>query len=93
MKTPFLNATAARDYLDRAAVLAPGDWRIWANLGTLSLLAGDAQRGRRELAHATRLKGAPLDPRDRGSTPYLQEALERGGLAPESFSRASGGGS
>jgi lysophospholipase L1-like esterase len=75
MKTPFFNFEASRHYLERARSLAPGDWRIHANLGTLGLLQGDEGAGRRALARAEQLKGEPLDPTDRHLTPYLAEAL------------------
>jgi tetratricopeptide (TPR) repeat protein len=91
-KSPFLNRTAARDYLERAREIAPGDWRIWANLGALSLFEGHTERGRRQLARATALKGGLLDPRD-DATPYLEEALARAGLTPEALSPRSAGGS
>jgi lysophospholipase L1-like esterase len=87
LKTPFFNFEASRRYLRQARALAPGDWRVHANLGTLSLLEGDEASGRRALARARELKGSPLDPQDRHLTPYLAEALE-GELAP-----ASAGGS
>jgi lysophospholipase L1-like esterase len=77
MKTPFYNFEASRMYLEQARALAPGDWRIHANLGTLSVLEGDLGIGRRALARAAGLKGEPLDPEDRALTPYLKEALER----------------
>jgi hypothetical protein len=77
MKTPFFNFEASRRYLEEVRRIAPGDWRVWGNLGTLALLDGDVARGRRQLALATRLRGSPLDPSDRGSLPYLAEALTR----------------
>ncbi len=81
MKTPFFNFEASRRYLDLVRRIAPGDWRVWANLATLSLLDGDVKKARRQLLLATRLHGAPLDPEDRGSAPYLAEALSRSGVA------------
>jgi lysophospholipase L1-like esterase len=93
LKSPFLNRGAARVYLQRARAIAPGDWRIWANLGALSLFEGDVERGRRQLARATALKGGLLDPRRDPSIPYLQEALERAGLTPDALSPAVAGGS
>jgi lysophospholipase L1-like esterase len=77
MKTPFFNYEASRRYLEQAQALAPGDWRVAANLATLDLLEGHLVNGRRALLRATRLKGAPLDPSDRALTPYLAEALAR----------------
>jgi hypothetical protein len=77
MKSPFYNFEASRMYLERARALAPSDWRVHANLGTLSLLEGDVDAGRSALARAGRLKGSPLDPEDRSLTPYLKEALQR----------------
>ena len=67
-------------YLTQALELAPNDWRVHANLATLALLQGDLNEGRRNLARAAKLKGSPLDPRDRDLTPYLGEALARTGL-------------
>jgi lysophospholipase L1-like esterase len=81
MKTPFFNFDASRRYLDEVRRIAPGDWRVWGNLATLSLLEGDLERGRRQLGLATRLHGAPLDPNERGSLPYLAEALSRSGVS------------
>jgi lysophospholipase L1-like esterase len=77
MKTPFFNFDASRRYLEEVRRIAPGDWRVWANLATLALLDGDLERGQRQLLLATRLHGAPLDPSERGSLPYLAEALSR----------------
>ena len=81
MKTPFFNFEASRRYLEQVRQLAPGDWRVWANLATLSLLDGDVSRGRRQLLLATRLRGGALDPSERGTLPYLAEALSRSGVA------------
>jgi lysophospholipase L1-like esterase len=80
MKTPFFNFEASRRYLDEVSRLAPGDWRVWANLATLALLDGDLSAGRRDLLRATRLRGATLDPSERGSVPYLAEALALTGV-------------
>jgi lysophospholipase L1-like esterase len=80
MKTPFFNFEAARRYLDEVRRIAPSDWRVWANLATLSLLDGDVKSGRLELFRATRLRGAPLDPGERGNVPYLAEALSQSGV-------------
>jgi lysophospholipase L1-like esterase len=79
MKTPFFNFEASRRYLERVQRLAPGDWRVWANLATLALLDGDLRAGRRDLALATQLHGSALDPDDRASVPYLKEALAQAG--------------
>jgi tetratricopeptide (TPR) repeat protein len=81
MKTPFFNFEASRRYLDRVQRLAPGDWRVWANLATLALLDGDLPAGRRDLMLATQLHGSALDPDDRASVPYLKEALARSGVS------------
>ncbi|MGH0032477.1 MAG: SGNH/GDSL hydrolase family protein [Myxococcota bacterium] len=75
MKAPFLNFEASRAYLLQALRVAPGEWRVHANLATLALLAGDRDEGRARLEQAARLKGSPLDPQDRDVTPYLEEAL------------------
>jgi len=80
MKTPFFNFEASRRYLDRVQRLAPGDWRVWANLATLALLDGDLPAGRRDLLLATQLHGSALDPDDRASVPYLKEALAQSGV-------------
>jgi tetratricopeptide (TPR) repeat protein len=99
MKTPFFNFEASRRYLEEVRQLAPDDWRVWANLATLALLDGDLSAGRRDLLRATRLRGAPLDPSERGSVPYLAEALALTGtslppaLTGTSLPRPSEGGS
>lgn len=90
MKTPFFNFEASRRYLEQVRRLAPGDWRVWANLATLALLDGDLRNGRRDLLRATRLRGAALDPSERGSVPYLAEALSGSGV---SLPRPAAGGS
>jgi lysophospholipase L1-like esterase len=82
MKTPFFNFEASRKYLEQARALAPNDWRVYANLASLELLAGDPPAGRRALRRATELRGRPLDPEDRRVTPYLKEALEGARLDP-----------
>lgn len=74
MKWPFYYFDAARDYLEQARALAPQDWRIPANLGTVYVLEGDLEAGRRELDRAAELYGGPLRGDDRGPTPYLREA-------------------
>ncbi len=91
MTAPFHNREAARDYLERARAIAPTDWRVWANLGTLALLDGKLRKGRAQLRRAERLKGAPLDPDDRGSHPYLAEALQWMGARPASQPGGPGG--
>ncbi len=75
MKWPFHEFEAAAAYLERARSLAPDDWSVWANLGTVAMLAGRVEEGRAQLARAAQLHGGPLDPGDRGATPYLREAL------------------
>ena len=90
MKTPFFNFEASRRYLVEVRELAPGDWRVWANLATLALLEGDLRDGRRDLLLATRLRGAALDPSERGNVPYLAEALRLSGVA---LPRSAAGGS
>jgi tetratricopeptide (TPR) repeat protein len=90
MKTPFFNFEASRRYLEEVRQLAPDDWRVWANLATLALLDGDLRAGRRDLVRATRLRGSPIDPSERGSVPYLAEALA---LTGTPLPRASGDGS
>lgn len=80
MKTPFFNFEASRMYLERARALAPDDWRVFANLGTLDLLSGELEAGRHALRRAAALRGAPLDPADRRVTPYLKEALAQSGI-------------
>jgi len=80
MKTPFFNFEASHRYLDEVKEIAPDDWRVWANLATLALLDGDLAAGRRDLVRATRLRGAALDPSERGSVPYLAEALALTGV-------------
>jgi tetratricopeptide (TPR) repeat protein len=80
MKPPFYNYAASRMYFERVLELDAKDWRAWANLGSLSLLTGELDSGKRELIRAKRLRGRSLDPENRGATPYLKEALERAGL-------------
>ena len=74
MKWPFLHFAAASAYLDEAHALAPDDWRVWANRGTVSVLEGRVEEGRRQLERAAELHGGPLREGDRGPTPYLREA-------------------
>ena len=83
MKTPFLNFSASQMYLRQALILDASDWRIWANLATLSLLEDHSEEGRRELGEAIRLRGRLLDPEDRGNLPYLKEALQRSAIVME----------
>ena len=78
MLPPFFNFDAASMYYGRAAELDDRDWRIWANMATMSLLENHLEKGAQELAKATELHGSPLDPDDRMATPYLKEALARG---------------
>jgi lysophospholipase L1-like esterase len=75
MKTPFFHYEVSRRYLREAEAIAPDDWRVHANLATVDLLTGDVESGRKALARAAELRGAPLDPEDRSATPYLKEAL------------------
>ena len=76
MKTPFLNMTAARMYLERAMALDAADWEVWANLAAVSLFEGRVEDGRRELEKAVALRGQPIDSTDRSRVPCLHEALE-----------------
>lgn len=94
MKTPFHNTDAARAYLERARAMAPGDWRVTANLGVVALLEGDTEQGRRLIARATAQRGARLDPADRNNLPYLEAALRRTGVSlPEAATPPGAGGS
>lgn len=83
MKTPFYNFTASSMYLRRALALDSSDWRVWANLATVSLLEDRVETGEEELREAVRLRGAAIDPGDRDNTPYLKEAIERTGVVME----------
>ncbi len=76
MKSPFLNYEASRMYLSKAVQVDEGSWQVWANLATLSYLTGDIADGSKQLQRATELHRGPLNTNDRGSTPYLKEALE-----------------
>ncbi|MGA2606471.1 MAG: GDSL-type esterase/lipase family protein [Terriglobia bacterium] len=76
MKTPFLYYEAAHRYLLEAKEVDENSWQVWANLATLSYFKGDNATGAKELQRAIELHGKPIDLDDRGSTPYLKEALE-----------------
>jgi tetratricopeptide (TPR) repeat protein len=76
MKTPFLNFDASRMYLLEALKMDENAWAIWANLATLSYLIGDNATAAKELQRAQQLHPTPFDLDDRGTTPYLKEALE-----------------
>lgn len=83
MKTPFRNWEAADTYFSAGTELAPDNWIVWANHGTLALLAGDVELGRERLARAAALKGSALDaddPGDSRAVPYLKEATIRAGV-------------
>ena len=75
MKWPFYDFAAAAAYLEEARVIAPDDWRIPANLGTMAVLDGRVEEGRARLERAAQLFGGPLRDDDRGPTPYLREAM------------------
>jgi len=76
MKSPFLNYDTSRMYLLKALQVDERSWEVWANLATLSYLAGDTADGSKQLQRATELHRGPLDTTNRDSTPYLKEALE-----------------
>lgn len=76
MKAPFYHFAISRRYLETARELAPDDWRVWANMGTISILE-DRPEGRTELSRARELKSSPLDPDDRVTHPFLKEATRR----------------
>ena len=76
MKTPFLNYDISRGFLLDAMQVDRDSWQVWANLGTLSYLTGDAATGAKELQRATQLHHGGLDVNDRADTPYLKEALQ-----------------
>src|SRR5262249_9743811 len=52
MKWPSHEFDTATAYLERARAIAPGDWRVWANLGTVAVLAGRVDEGRAQLERA-----------------------------------------
>ncbi|MCS5635704.1 MAG: hypothetical protein NZ990_04245 [Myxococcota bacterium] len=86
MKTPFYYYTAARNYLESARQLAPLQWMAQANLGAISLLEGDPEKGLRLLREAARLRGEPFDPKkDRVEIPMLGVALEQAGLGADAL--------
>ncbi|MGH0028890.1 MAG: GDSL-type esterase/lipase family protein [Myxococcota bacterium] len=74
MKWPFYHFEASRRYLEQARALAPDEWQVPANLGSLAVLEGRLDEGRRQLERAEALFGGPLVVRDRNRTPYLREA-------------------
>ena len=74
MKTPFYDFDGATDYLVQASAIAPEDWRVWANLGTIAVLEGRFEQGRQQLDRAAERYGGRLRSNDRGPTPYLREA-------------------
>ena len=76
MKTPFLNYDLSRKYLMDAVNVDENSWEVWANLASVSYLTGQSAKGAGQLARATELHHAPLDPDDRIHTPYLKEALQ-----------------
>ena len=69
-----LDVTHREGVMSCLRALAPDDWRVAANLGTLLVLEGRIEAGRRELERAEHLLGEPLRADDRGPTPYLREA-------------------
>ncbi len=79
MKPPFFNDPAARDFLEAARELQPRNWRVWANLATVSLFSDDLERGRAELARASELRGEIVRDASPG-VPYLAAALELSGI-------------
>ena len=80
MKEPFYNFAASKMYLELAREADSSDWRVWANLATVSLLEGRNNAGRAELRRALALHDGPINPDDRENTPYLRSALERSGV-------------
>ena len=76
MKPPFLDFERSRDYLLEAIKVDENSWEVWANLATISYLAGDISTGTEQLQRATALHKGPIDASDRRTTPYLQEGLE-----------------
>ena len=79
MKTPFYNFKASRMYLDKALAMESSNWEVWVNLATLSFFENRIEEGRQQLRRAIQLRGAPIDPIDCRSAPYLKEALEQSG--------------
>ena len=75
MKPPFFNYDAAWDYLKRAEAIQPPYWTIHANLGTIALMREDWDEARTQLKRARELSVIPLPLEERGSIPYLKEAL------------------
>jgi len=79
MKTLFYNFKASRMYLDKALAMESSNWEVWVNLATLSFFENRIEEGRQQLRRAIQLRGAPIDPIDRRSAPYLKEGLEQSG--------------
>jgi hypothetical protein len=77
MKRPFYNFTVARDYLEQAIQEEVDDWRVWANLATVSLFEDKLERATIELEKAHLLKGSRLSPGDWRDHPYLFEAAAK----------------
>ncbi len=80
MKPPFFNDPTAREFLDAARDLDPRNWQVWANLASVSLFAGDVERGRAELARASELRGERVVATSPG-VPFLGAALAFSGIA------------
>ncbi len=80
MKTPFRNYETSETYFASGIELAPDNWVLWANHGTLALLTGEQAVGEARLAKAAELRGAPLDRSAAEKVPYLLEATARTGI-------------
>lgn len=84
LKEPFLNARAARRHLAAARATGVEDWRIDALAGIVELFDGEGpastERAIGLLAEAAKARGAPLDPADNETTPYLLSALNKRGV-------------
>ena len=85
MKTPFYNYRASKQYLDKALAMDSSNWEVWVNLATLTLFENRIEDGREQLKMAIKLRGAPIEQNDRGSAPYLKEALEQSGVSIQSL--------
>jgi tetratricopeptide (TPR) repeat protein len=80
LKYPIRHTRVARMHLDQLLALQPSNWRVWANLATVSFFEGRARQGMAELGEAIAIKGDAEGLSEPLAAPYLEEAMSHAGV-------------
>jgi len=81
IKEPYFYYSASMRYLKSAFKLDQSNWRLWANLATMSFFKNRVNQGVDELKRAMKLKKDHFNIGDVRKIPYLEQELKNVGIS------------